>query len=164
MRGSNTLSLILPLALLLSFCTSGNNKPPESEAEEPVAAIENKKDVSELTFNEVYGMVFGESGNRREWHGEEMPNTLTNMLSIATGEPCGEDNCGNALSITNNSDKSIGVVIKGAYDIEGDQGYMAVEYEITAGQSVNIGCSHLCYVGKSYLFDREIVGSWYMEE
>lgn len=164
MRGSNTLALILPLAFALTFCTTGTNKQSESNTDGLDTPVETKKDVSELTFSEVYGMVFGEFGNRREWHGEEMPNTLTNMLSIGSGEPCGEDNCGKDLLLTNNSDKSIGVVVKGAYDIEGDQGYMAVEYQIEASQSVKIGCSHLCYVGKSYLFDRQIVGSWYMDE
>jgi len=164
MKGSNTLTLMLPLVLILNFCTPGSHNQSESNVDEPPTSSEIKKDVSELTFNEVYEAVFGEFGNRREWHGEEMPNTLTSMLSIGTGDPCGEDNCGQELLLTNSTDRSIGVVLKGAYDIEGDQGYMAVEYEIGAGESVNIGCSHLCYVGKSYLFDRQIVGSWYMDE
>ncbi|GAB4236490.1 MAG: hypothetical protein Tsb0034_11160 [Ekhidna sp.] len=165
MKRSQAFSTILVLALLTGACSSTpSNEQSQAPVEESGKSAEAKKDVSELTFREVYDMVFGDFGKRREWHGEEMPNTLTDMLAITAGEPCGEGNCGEGLLLTNNADRPIGVVVKGAYDIDGDQGYMATEYEIEAGQSIDIGCSHLCYDGKSYLFDRKIVGSWYMDE
>ena len=164
MRGFKTSFWLLPLVIVFSLCAPPSKEQSVSSTDETSESTEVKKDVSELTYMEVYQAVFSEFGSRREWHGEEMPNTLTEMLTISSGEPCGEDNCGKALQLKNSSDRSIGVVVKGAYDIQGDQGYMAVEYEVGAGESIKIGCSHFCYNGESYLFDRQIVGSWYMDE
>jgi hypothetical protein len=120
-----------------------------------------KSDISQLTYQDVVAMVFDDEGERIEWHGEEMTNELTEFLTIKTGELCGEENCGKRLILTSIASKTISLIVRGDYDLEGDQGYIPRKYVIEGGASLQIGCSHLCFDGKGYEFQRTIVGSEY---
>ncbi|MEO9870027.1 hypothetical protein [Ekhidna sp.] len=136
-----------------------SSKQPDKESE----TLHAREDVDQLTYQDVVAMVYDDEGERIEWHGEEMSNDLTQFLTISKGDPCGEEDCGKILSLINSADQTITLVIRGDYDIEGDQGYIPRKYIIPATDTLLIGCSHLCYGGKSYEFQRTIVGSKYVE-
>lgn len=147
--------------LLISCGQTANTNDEEQSKEQPETA--SAKDVDQLTWQDVVAMVFDDQGEGIEWHGEEMPNDLTEFLVINSGDPCGEEDCGQRLSLVNISDKSITTIIRGDYDIEGDVGYIPRKYVIDAGDTLMIGCSHLCYGGKGYKFPRTFVASAYTE-
>ena len=154
---------MLAIVFVAFSCTS-TNKEQSTKTAEVAETPEDPKDVTQLTWREVVGLVYDDEGQGVEWHGEEMPNELTEFLAISSGDPCGDGDCGKNLSLTSSAEKSMIVIIKGDYDIEGDQGYIPRRYTIEPGQTLNIGCSHLCYGGKSYEFPRTIVGSEYAKE
>jgi hypothetical protein len=156
--------LFCTLLISCSSSTNSENNNSDEEAPEEKTPETTNKDLSELTYRDVVDLVFKDQGEGVEWHGEEMPNTLISLISIGNEGDCGEGDCGKSMYISNtDSTKSIEVIMKGAYDLEGDIGYIARKYILSPGEKLSIGCSHLCYDGKSYLFDRKIVGSAYIE-
>ena len=147
------LLVFLPLIVAIA-CTPSEKKSADSTDE--------VKDVSELTYQDVTEMVFSDEGERIEWHGEQLPNDALEYLAFKQEGKCGENGCGDALYLANTSvDKTIAAVVKGAYNINGDVGYIARKYIIPAGKQLSVGCSHLCYDGQAYKFDREVVSSLY---
>ncbi len=154
--------LLLFLFCAVISCTQTKNTEDSEQATE-AETEPNTQDASELTYSDVVAMVYDDEGERIEWHGEEMPNDLTSFLAVSEGDPCGENDCGKRLTLSNSSDQSITVIMRGDYDIEGDQGYIPRKYVIEGGDNLLIGCSHLCYGGSSYPFPRTIVSSEYTE-
>jgi len=164
MKTQLNLLLTLLFCSIIVSCSTSNSSENES-AEEQETEESPKKDISELTYSDVIDLVFQDQGEGVEWHGEEVPNTLALSVAISSEEACGEGDCGKAMYITStDSTKTIEVIMKGAYDLEGDIGYIARKYDLAPGQKLSLGCSHLCFNGKSYLFDRQVVGSAYIEE
>jgi len=159
MKRTTRFSLLAAVILVFGCSTATNNETSETAEAEPT----EEKDVTQLTYQDVVAMVYDDDGEGLEWHGEEMPNELTGFLSIDSGEPCATGNCGNELTLTNTAEKTITVIVKGDYNIEGDMGYIPRKYTVDAGQTARIGCSHLCYGEGSYAFTRAIVGSEYAE-
>lgn len=150
--------------LLVAFsCTSTNNEQSSDTTKES-ETTEAPKDATQLTWRQVVAIVYEDQAEGIEWHGEEMPNELADLLTIDTGEPCGEADCGTRLLLTSSAEKTMTVIIKGDYNIEGDQGYIPRKYTIEPDETLVIGCSHLCYEGKSYEFLREIVGTEYVDK
>lgn len=157
--------LFLPLLAILIFCScTQTTKQEDSETAEASTETSESEEVDQLTYQDVVAMVYDDEGEGVEWHGEEMPNDLVDLLSIALADPCGENDCGHQLTLSNTDSSSITVIIRGDYDIEGDQGYIPRKYLIDGGATLKIGCSHLCYGGKGYEFRRTIVGSEYTED
>lgn len=163
MKKSIHFLLTLVTCITMLSCSQTASTDESAQSEEQAEAVDSTQDVSQLTYQDVVAMVYDDEGEGIEWHGEEMPNTLTDFLTITTGEPCGEGNCGNRLALTNTADQSITLIVKGDYDLEGDQGYIPRKYVVGAGEKLMIGCSHLCIGGKSYEFPRTIVGSEYTQ-
>ncbi len=164
MKKSIQFLFALLIGIILVSCgqSQKNSDTEESSSESKSTAA---KSVDQLTWQDVVAMVFDDEGERIEWHGEEMPNDLTAFLVIANdGQPCGENDCGERTFLINTSNQTITTIIRGDYDIEGDVGYIPRKYVIGAGDTLMIGCSHLCYGGKGYEFPRTIVSSQYEEE
>ncbi len=162
MRKTFEFSLILLLFIAVFSCSkSTQNEEKTTEAKE--VAADGAKDVNDLTYREVVDLVFKDNGEGVEWHGEVLPNELVEYLVLSEGDPCGEEDCGKDLTIQNTSDKTIVAITRGDFDINEEQGYLARKYTIAAGQTLSMGCSHLCYQGEGYPFPRTVVGSEYLE-
>ncbi len=153
--------ILIPVFILVSCSQSAQKNDAEETEETNEELTASTKGVDQLTFQDVVAMVYDDEGEGIEWHGEEMPNDLIEFLVISSGDPCGEKDCGQRLTLTNNSDQSITTIIRGEYDIEGDQGQIPRKYVIDGGGTLLIGCTHLCYDGKGYEFTRTIVASAY---
>ncbi|MDN5205475.1 hypothetical protein QQ008_29095 [Fulvivirgaceae bacterium BMA10] len=151
---------------ILTSCTQSSKKEATENAGDEHTEAEKKKDVSELTYKEIITLVFtNDAGEGIEWHGEESSKEGAEELAIVMRDQCGEDDCGQQVFLTNsNADKPIKAIIKAPFNIEGEESYAARAYEVPANSEVAIGCSHLCYNGKSYAFTREIVAAEYLEK
>ena len=154
--------IFLYVLFVLSGC-SGSNQNKDSSAVASEASSEELKDVNDLTYMEVVELVFKDEGEGVEWHGEALPNEMKEALVIEEGGPCGEHDCGKTVSIRNTADKTIVAITRGDFDINDEQGYLARKYTILAGQTLSMGCSHLCYRGEAFPFRRAIVGSEFSE-
>ncbi|WP_420577579.1 hypothetical protein [Ekhidna sp.] len=165
MKKSTLHYFIILSVIVIPACETGGSKTNGESSNDAAEAVEKPKDVSELAFMDIVNMVYPDSiGKLVEWHREEMPNSLIDSLEITEGEPCGEQGCGRTLLMTNNTDRAVGVLTKADFSIRDRQAYLAREYVLEAGQTIKIGCSHLCYNGEYIPFPRTIVGSWYMDE
>lgn len=160
MNKSKHFFYMLISVFILVSCSQSTQKNDTEETELSGEELSTPtKEVDQLTFQDVVAMVYDDEGEGIEWHGEEMPNELIEFLVISSEDPCGEGDCGRRLTLTNNSDQSITTIIRGEYDIEGDQGQIPRKYVIDGGGRLLIGCTHLCYGGKGYEFTRTIVAS-----
>lgn len=146
--------------LLLIFGCSQSSPNSESTIE---SITDELKNVNDLTYQEVVDLVFQDNGEGVEWHGEALPNDLKEFLIIEEGSPCGENDCGKSVTIRNTSDKTIVAITRGDFDINAEQGYLARKYVLVAGETLSMGCSHLCYRGEAFPFARMVVGSEYSE-
>lgn len=122
-------------------------------------------DVSSLTYREMRAIVFKDTeGQFIEWHGEALDMMAADSLSFQQNTPCGEGGCGKSITITNTSNQLIEAIINTTFDIPGQPGRTALQTKISPGASLMLGCSHLCYQEKSYLFDYKIVGAKFVNE
>jgi hypothetical protein len=154
---SNQMKLYLSifLALMLTFCSSPtkeNDQPEEvEEAEQTEEAV--------LTYMQLYDLVIQQTGERIEWHGEELDKSGAEFLTISKDGVCGENDCGTAVYLENSSENQIEVVVQAPFQIGDDTGELATKYIIDANDKISIGCSHLCFDGEGYLLERRIVGA-----
>lgn len=114
---------------------------------------------TKLTFDQIIEKVFDDDGTPVEWHGEALANYFKDSLVINQSGNCGDGDCGQSLAMKNTTAQKLEVLVKGAYNIEGDEGFIACKYIVPAQSEVSIGCSHLCFEDEAYLFDRIIIGS-----
>ncbi|MTI39852.1 hypothetical protein [Fulvivirga lutimaris] len=152
------LLLNLPLfcfALLTIACNSSDKTNKQSS---------NSEEETKLTFDYVVEKVFNDDGTPVEWHGEALANDFKDSLEINKSGKCGDGDCGENMTMKNTTDQDLEVLVKGAYNIGGDEGFIACKYIIAAQSEVSIGCSHLCFEGEAYLFDRVIIGSKVYED
>lgn len=143
-----------------AFCLIGFASCSSKEAKNDESSEEETK----LTFAFVVEKVFSGDGTPVEWHGEALANGFQDSLVINKSGKCGDGDCGENMTMKNSSDQELEVLVKGAYNIGGDEGFIACNYIVPAQGEVLIGCSHLCFEGESYLFDRIIIGSKVYEE
>lgn len=162
MRNSAPIHLFLFILCLLFSCSNPGQQAENAETGKTADSAEPKK-VNDLTYREVVALVFKDEGEGIEWHGEALPNELASFLVIEEGGPCGENDCGKTVTIRNTSDKTIVAITRGDFDINDEQGYIARKYTIAAGESLSMGCSHLCYQGEGFPFSRTVVGSEHSE-
>lgn len=145
---------LLPFSLvLLMFCSTPAKQEETSDTEE-----------DQLTYMELYNLVTLETGNRIEWHGEDTDKSAAEFLTITEGESCGENDCGKAVYLENSSENLIQVIIQAPFQIEDVSSHLATRYSIEGKSKISIGCSHLCYDGEAYLFERRVVGAKVSDE
>jgi len=142
------LTPLLILILFMSFCSTPAKQSEVPEEEEP-----------ELTYMEFYNLVIQETGQRIEWHGEDLDKSAAEFLTISDGDACGENDCGKAMFLENSSDNLIQVVIQAPYQIDDVSSHLATQYSIEGNTKISIGCSHFCYDGEAYLLERRVVGA-----
>ena len=118
---------------------------------------------AELTFKDLFKLVIQDTGQPIEWHNEDLDKTAQKDLLISKEGKCGENNCGEALFMENTSDSKVEIVIQAPFQIEDVSSHLAVKYLIDPKTKIPIGCSHLCYDGESYSFERRIVGAKYLD-
>ncbi|MEO9966608.1 MAG: hypothetical protein ABJF11_12500 [Reichenbachiella sp.] len=134
-------------------------------ASDPSAPPEEKHP-SELTYIDIYNLALAaENGGGLDFHGDAFGNEATGDISIYASGNCSKDNCGKSLIMENkNTEKSIGVVIKAKFKLPGNKiNEMVRLYQLSAGQTTSIGCSHICHQDNSYMIQREIISAGYVE-
>ncbi|MEP1095085.1 MAG: hypothetical protein ABJG78_08245 [Cyclobacteriaceae bacterium] len=146
---------LLPLFSLLFFLSFCSTPPKQGET----AAETQQSSEDTLTYMQLYDLVIQDTGERIEWHGEEIDQSAAGFLSINENGRCGENDCGKALALNNSGADQIHVVIQAPFQIEDVSSHLATKYTIAGNSTISIGCSHLCYAGEAHLFERRIVGA-----
>lgn len=100
-----------------------------------------------------------------DFHGEGYGMEAAENVTLTQGESCGESNCGNLMVVTNSGDTPIRFAVKANFTLPGNPlTEMIREYRVEANETAVVGCSHLCYEGNSYKFDREIISAAFISE
>ncbi len=112
--------------------------------------------------NNVFNPGLGK--NAGELNGPADKEAAKNIF-VMKGDPCGEGDCGNVIYIQNGADdKKIEVLINASWkDLDGNQQSESRIYETTPGESLAIGCNHLCYGEKVKVkITWKVVGARYL--
>lgn len=153
-------NLILGVVFSICIACGGTSKTETKEKEEV------KTDVSELTYLQIYQLVLEQAnGSGMDFHGEGYGMEASEKVTISQGDSCGESNCGNLMVVTNSGDTPIKFAVKANFTLPGNPlTEMIREYRVEANETAIVGCSHLCYEGNSYKFDREIISAAFISE
>ena len=121
---------------------------------------ETKRSIADIAYYDLLTEVFTDDGYGIQYHDEELPNDFFELLSITKDGLCGSGGCGEGLFITSASaTDTLEIVVNGTFDLEGNTGNIARQYVVPPNSNIAIGCSHLCFEGTPYPFERTIVGS-----
>lgn len=157
MNKSIFLTLIAFALVVAGSCSSQTSE--DSEGEEV-----QTKDISELTFLEVYMLAFEDgSGGGMDFHGESFGVEAQSDLELIDGVPCMTKDCGTVQLLRNkNKEQELEVAIKASFLLPNNPAKEIYRYYLVpADSAVSVGCSHICHNGKRYPVKREINSAGY---
>jgi hypothetical protein len=140
------LSIICLCTVMLIACKNDKNQSSTT----PI------KDVSELTYIEIYRLLYSNNNGGFDAHGDLYGQEAISFLdtkSIA-------DTCGDELFINNTSDRAIDFAVKASFNLTGNQvNEMVRAYTIKPAEKISIGNSILCYNNKEHMIKKEIISA-----
>ena len=152
--------IIIPLVVILLICSCKDQKSSKQTSD----ITENPmKDISELTYIEIYQTLFTDNNGGFDAHGdlygtEAMPHLL---IQKNIGSSCGD---ALLVSATSDAESEMNLAIRASFDFPGNQHKeMLRAYSIKPAEKISIGDSKLCYGGKEYDISREIVSAGFTD-
>jgi len=150
----NILFLFLSATILISSCKSDKKSPHKST----INTTENTlKDISELSYIEIYYLLFTNNNGGFDAHGDLYGQGAVSSLSFSEET----SSCGKGLFISNNSSSNIiTFALKASFNFPGNpNSEMVRAYTLKANEKISVGNSKLCYNGKEYIINREIISA-----
>ncbi len=141
------------------FAISCQSAPEQQNTSETSAIA--LKPVDQLGYFDIVNAVVSGQGEGLEYHGEPLAQEAAGDLRLEEREPCGENNCGKAVYLINQGEKSVQAILYAPFKVEALERYTARKLTLQAGQAVNVSCSHFCYAGKAYTFQWKVAGAEY---
>ncbi|TSE10204.1 MULTISPECIES: hypothetical protein [Aquimarina] len=115
-----------------------------------------QKDISELSYLEIYHQLFSNKSGGFDAHGDLYGQEAISNLSISEHP----SDCGNVLFLSNTADKIITLAIEASFNFPGNPNATMVRaYTINPNEKISIGNSILCYDNKEYDIKREIISA-----
>lgn len=146
--------LILSFSVLFINCKNNNQSVDKIDIDNTKIPL---KDISELSYMEVYYALFTDNNGGFDAHGDLYGQGEISNVSII------EENstCGKTLFLSNNSSENeITLAIKASFNLPGNPTHdMLRAYKLKQNEKISIGNSVLCYNGKEYAIKREIVSA-----
>jgi len=150
----NILFLFLSVTILMSSCKSDKKSPDKS----PINTTQNTlKDISELTYIEVYNLLFTNNNGGFDAHGDLYGQDAVSSLSFSEET----SSCGKGLFLSNDSStNTITFALKASFNFPGNpNNEMIRAYTINTNEKISVGNSKLCYNGKEFAIKREIISA-----
>ena len=149
----NILYLFLAATVLFSSCKKEKQDSDDTNLKTISPTIKN---ISELSYLEVYHALFTDSNGGFDAHGDLYGQDAVSSLVINSEN----SNCGNALFLLNNSDKLIVLAVKASFSLTGNPtNEMTRAYNIKPTDTISLGNSVLCYDGNEYPIKRDIISA-----
>lgn len=146
---------------VLVFCFSitlynCKNEKQSSDKTTQTEAENSLKDISELTYFEVYTVLFADKNGGFDAHGDLYgQDAVTNLMITEENSECGK-----TLFLASNSDKEITLAIKASFSFPGNPVNEIVRaYTLKPTEKISTGNSKLCYNGKEYDIKRDIISA-----
>jgi len=154
----NILFLFLSVSILMSSCKS-DKKPQDKPLDKSTINTAEKalKDISELSYIEIYYLLFTNKNGGFDAHGDLYGQKAVSNLSFSEET----SSCGKALFLSNNSSvNTITFALKASFNFPGNpNNEMVRAYTIKANEKISVGNSMFCYNGKEYTIKREIISA-----
>ncbi|WP_299224898.1 hypothetical protein [uncultured Psychroserpens sp.] len=150
---SNNLYILLFITFLLSSC-----KIDKESSNTPNSNImdTNLKDISELTFIEIYRTLYKDGNGGFDAHGDLYGQDAVSYLSFFK-EP---SSCGNLIYVSNRSQDSIILALKSSFNFPGNPNKeMLRAYKVPPNEKTPVGNSKFCYNGNTYDIKKEITSA-----
>ncbi|PKV52565.1 hypothetical protein ATE84_4685 [Aquimarina sp. MAR_2010_214] len=150
---SHNLYLFLFLAILCFNCK--NNKANSDKTDSNIIDT-NIKDISELSYIEIYRALFVDNNGGFDAHGDLYGQDAVSYLSFS--EESGS--CGNAIYLSSTSNDSIVLALKSSFNFPGNpENEMLRAYILPPKEKISVGSSKFCYNGKEYNIKKEIISA-----
>ncbi|MDT7830894.1 hypothetical protein RQM59_00795 [Flavobacteriaceae bacterium S356] len=148
-------SLFLLLTLFVFYSSCKNNSKPSKNS---INTSEKKsvKNISELTYVEIYYALFTNNNGGMDFHGDAFGQGAVSSLSMTEVN----DDCGKGFFLTNTSDKNIDLAVKSSFSFPGNPTNEIVRaYKIKPAEKISIGNSKLCYDGKEFMIQKDVISA-----
>lgn len=148
------LMAVLTFSLVFVSCKDGE-KSKETNSNQAETTLKN---VNELTYIEMYHVVFKDKSGGMDAHGDLYGQAAISSLKIETATV--KLDCGNSLLLVSDSDTKIELAIKATFKFEDNPTKQFIRaYTINPTEKITIGTSKVCYNGKEYQITREIISA-----
>lgn len=148
---------VILIALLLSCKTEKRSE----ESSENSNTEKTLKNISELSYMEIYYALFTDGNGGFDAHGDLYGQDAISSVSVEE-EPA---SCGNKMYLENTTAKSITLAVKASFNFPGNPTHeMLRAYTVKAHEKVFIGNSKLCYDGETYTIERTIVSAGFSKD
>ncbi len=145
--------LFLVVAILFLGCK--NDKTNSDQTDSNIADT-NLKDISELSYIEIYRALFVDKNGGFDAHGDLYGQDAVSYLSFSEES----SSCGNIMYLSNTSKDSITLALKSSFNFPGNPNKeMLRAYQLPPAEKISIGNSKLCYNGKDYNIKKEITSA-----
>ncbi len=151
------LKILFLFLLIISISFScKTDKPASSDTESKTTEIP-LKDISELSYLEIYHALFVNKNGGFDAHGDLYGQEAVSSISFITKK----SSCGDSIFLQNDSTtQTITLAMKASFNFPGNpQHEMLRAYTLKPTEKVSIGNSKLCYNGKEYTLKKEIVSA-----
>jgi len=130
-------------------------KPKEINSKQAETTLKN---VNELTYIEMYHVIFKDKSGGMDAHGDLYGQAAISNLKIENAAL--KSNCGNTLLLVSDSAAKIELAIKATFKFADNPTKEFIRaYTINPTEKITIGTSKVCYNGKEYQITREIISA-----
>ncbi|WP_190809198.1 hypothetical protein [Flagellimonas sp. S3867] len=153
------ISGLLILLLLISSCKDVKKENSNNE----VKTEQQLKDISELSYQEIFYLLHGEDEYGIDYHGEVFGQDASEKVSLVNLE---SNECGNRIVLqSNENEKSIQVAIKVSFSFPGNPANEIHRlYTVKPEETTPVGHTKLCYKGLEYVIQREVVSAGFNDQ
>ncbi|EZH71942.1 hypothetical protein ATO12_04805 [Aquimarina atlantica] len=140
--------------VLCSFLILFHNCKNEKNA----SANSNSKDISELTYIEIYHLLYDNNNGGFDAHGDLYGQEAISFLKFEKEV----NKCGDVIYLLNTTDQTIDLAVKATFNFPGNPtNEMVRAYTIKPADKISIGYSKLCYANKEYDIKKDIISAGY---
>ncbi len=150
--------------VLLSFVVMGSCREKKHDTgKENSPGAEQLKNISELTYQEIFYLLHEENEYGMDFHGDHFGQGAASNVSLMSKS---ETDCGDAIVLeSSDTNSTVQVAIKTNFDFPGNPANEIFRiYLVKPGETVPVGHSTLCYDGTKYAINREIVSAGFLVE
>jgi hypothetical protein len=144
---------------LVAACKEKKNQVNEASkmVEEPL------KDISELTYPEIFYLLHNEEEYGMDFHGDLFGQEAASFATFITEA---NSECGEAVAIkSSNKEATIQVAVKTTFSFPNNPSNELVRlYKVKPEATIPVGHNKLCYNGDEYAINREIVSAGFSSE
>lgn len=119
---------------------------------------ENLKDISELSYQEIFYLLHDQDEYGVDYHGEVFGQDASGQIDLVNLE---SDSCGNGVALKSTaSQEIIKTAVRVSFNFPGNPSNEFHRlYTVKPGEILAVGHSKLCYNGSEYVIQREVVSA-----